>query len=85
MKGPDDTFIIMDVPTQMTRAEQATREVLLSRRQEQGRFEYGSNIYMSCWICFAAFYFILDYFVRRAGLVHCHPRVLFVGVGVVFK
>lgn len=64
MKGPDDTFIIMDVPTQMTRAEQATREVPLSRRREQGRFEYGSNIYIRSGVTgvmldlFCGFYFI---------------------------
>lgn len=40
---------------------------------------------------FRGFYFILDYFVRRVGLIHCHPRVLFavlvvvVVVDVVFK
>lgn len=70
VKGPDDTFIIMDVPTQMTRAEQATREVPLSRDKSKDGLNMdqifiSGALLVKCWICFAAF--ILFYIILFAG------------------
>lgn len=62
VKGPDDTFIIMDVPTRLTRLEQGHQRGSSQPRQDQDEFKCGSYIYILNVAAASIFFLLFCFF-----------------------